>query len=201
MPTELNTVTVDIRKAQALEGWMMSSELQWLAEQATQHSLIAELGSYLGRSTRALADNTPGVVHAIDHWYGPAGGGNSKPLPPSLDSVSSSGMEWTEEERAALFDQFNKNLEDLIASGKVLPHRIDHTTVDMDIAPDMVFIDGDHSYEAVRHDLAVWVPKVSKGGLICGHDVNQASVHVPVNEVFPNYKRAENTTIWYAYKN
>lgn len=193
-------VTVDIRKAQQIEGWMMSSELQWLAENAVNHNLIVELGSYLGRSTRALGDNTPGVVHAIDHWYGPAGGGNSKPLPPSLDSVGSSGIPWTEEDRAALFGLFSANLEDLIASKKVIPHRIDHTSVDLDLSPDMVFIDGDHSYEAVRHDLAVWVPKVKKGGLICGHDVNQASVHVPVSEVFPYYKQAVNTTIWYAYK-
>lgn len=178
----------------------MSSELLWLAEQASQHSLIAELGSYLGRSTRALGDNTPGVVHAIDHWYGPAGGGNSKPLPPSLDSVGSSGIQWTEEERKALFGQFSANLEDLIVSEKVIPHRIDHTSVDLDLSPDMVFIDGDHSYEAVRHDLAVWVPKVVKGGLICGHDVNQASVYVPVREVFPDFKQAPGTTIWYAYK-
>jgi len=32
----------------------------------------------------------------------------------------------------------------------------------------MVYIDADHSYEAVRDDIAAWWPKAS--GMICGHD-------------------------------
>lgn len=36
---------------------------------------------------------------------------------------------------------------------------------------DLVFIDADHSYEAVLHDLKVWTPKVRRGGLMTGHDM------------------------------
>lgn len=35
---------------------------------------------------------------------------------------------------------------------------------------DFVFIDSDHSYEAVRADLESWLPKVKPGGFIGGHD-------------------------------
>lgn len=35
---------------------------------------------------------------------------------------------------------------------------------------DFVFIDGDHSYEAVRHDIATWWPKIRSGGVLAGHD-------------------------------
>jgi hypothetical protein len=35
---------------------------------------------------------------------------------------------------------------------------------------DLVFIDGDHSYEAVREDIGLWSPKVRRGGILCGHD-------------------------------
>lgn len=35
---------------------------------------------------------------------------------------------------------------------------------------DFVFIDADHRYEAVRRDIAAWLPKVKPGGIISGHD-------------------------------
>jgi len=36
-----------------------------------------------------------------------------------------------------------------------------------------VFIDGNHSYESVKQDLAAWVPLVSPGGVVCGHDYSR----------------------------
>ena len=35
---------------------------------------------------------------------------------------------------------------------------------------DLVFIDGDHTYEATKQDIAIWWPRVRSGGLLCGHD-------------------------------
>lgn len=36
---------------------------------------------------------------------------------------------------------------------------------------DWVYIDGDHSYDAVRADLQAWWPKIVAGGLLTGDDV------------------------------
>jgi predicted O-methyltransferase YrrM len=35
---------------------------------------------------------------------------------------------------------------------------------------DFIFIDGDHSYEACRADIAAWTPYVKRGGVIAFHD-------------------------------
>lgn len=35
---------------------------------------------------------------------------------------------------------------------------------------DMVYLDANHSYEAVLADLAAWLPKIKPGGVFAGHD-------------------------------
>ena len=35
---------------------------------------------------------------------------------------------------------------------------------------DMVFIDADHTYEAVKQDFNLWKPRIRPGGILCGHD-------------------------------
>jgi hypothetical protein len=35
---------------------------------------------------------------------------------------------------------------------------------------DWVYIDANHSYEAAKEDIALWWPKVKKGGILSGHD-------------------------------
>ena len=40
----------------------------------------------------------------------------------------------------------------------------------LDESLDLVYIDGDHRYEAVKTDIATWYPKIKDGGILCGHD-------------------------------
>jgi len=47
-----------------------------------------------------------------------------------------------------------------VEGAKVIP---DHSL-------DICFIDADHSYEAVKRDLSLYLPKVKEGGIFCGHD-------------------------------
>lgn len=35
---------------------------------------------------------------------------------------------------------------------------------------DVVYIDGDHSYEGVKEDIKLYYPKLKHGGFLCGHD-------------------------------
>lgn len=65
---------------------------------------------------------------------------------------------------------------------------------------DFVFIDADHSYEAVRKDILTWSKKVREGGMICGHDVNMEGVQKALKELIPNYKKVNKDNCWEASK-
>ena len=57
-----------------------------------------------------------------------------------------------------------------------------------DASQDFVFIDADHSYEAVKQDIANWRPKVREGGWLGGHDFHPRKfpgVVQAVREAFP----------------
>ena len=41
---------------------------------------------------------------------------------------------------------------------------------------DFIYIDGDHSYEAVKKDLYEYFDLVEEGGIIAGHDIDQQGV-------------------------
>ncbi len=70
-----------------------------------------------------------------------------------------------------------------------------------DIAPqfndqslDMVYIDGNHSYESVKEDIRLWMPKVKPGGWVTGHDMILMSVQHAVNEMLGAVKVYEDTS-------
>ena len=164
-----------IDKALAIDGWMSPVELQWLAEQASKHYRIVEIGSHLGRSTRALADNTPGTVYAVDTWYGP----------PEVSIPS-----W---EREKIYGQFLANMNGLIEAGKVVALRINHKDIVVNFTPDMIFIDGSHQYEDVKRDLEKW-----RGypALLCGHDATWTEVSKALGELPDTIELVPDTDIW-----
>jgi len=43
-----------------------------------------------------------------------------------------------------------------------------------------VFIDGEHTTEAVMRDIAAWKPKLMPQGTMCGHDIDQPEVNAAV---------------------
>lgn len=53
-----------------------------------------------------------------------------------------------------------------------------------DESVDFLMLDGDHSLEAMRVDLASWMPKMKKGGIISGDDYTWPGVETAVSEVF-----------------
>lgn len=169
-------MSVDLSRSLAIDGWMTEEELQWLAGKAKQSASVVEVGCYLGRTTRVLAENCPGHVYACDDWKGLREKWWEDQTPPEV--------------RSTLFERFSANLDYLVKSGKVVVYRVDHGLIgngwDITFRPDMVFIDGAHNYESVKRDIQAWLPRLNKGGIICGHDSHQQPVWQAVYELLPN---------------
>jgi predicted O-methyltransferase YrrM len=67
---------------------------------------------------------------------------------------------------------------------------------------DFIYIDGDHSYNAVKQDLEMYLPKLKDNGIIGGHDYskndeyNRQNTIRAVNEVVGKPDRLFVDTSW-----
>ena len=58
---------------------------------------------------------------------------------------------------------------------------------EIDVAPDFIFVDGDHEYEGVKKDIESWTPKLKKGGIIAFHDFNNVNPAIDPDGVLINF--------------
>ncbi len=129
--------------------------LYQLARSLQHNACIVEMGSYLGASASFLAAGARvcgGKVHAVDTW-------------------TNIGM--TEGQRDT-YAEFMQNIEP--ARQWIEVHRGGSVEVakSFDRQIDLLFVDGDHSYEGARADLEAWLPKMKPRGIVICHDFNWA---------------------------
>lgn len=62
---------------------------------------------------------------------------------------------------------------------------------------DFVFIDADHSFNAVSQDIRTWAPKLRRGGLLCGHDYanNEYGFGREVKRAVDEYAKKQGLTV------
>lgn len=169
-----------LHRSKSIIGWMNDAELELLASFAKHSKNIFEIGCYFGRSTRALADNTCGKVHAIDSWDVENYNGDGNP---AFDS------------NIITYNIFRCNLNDHIASGKVVIHPYNWEDFIPNCLSDFIFIDGDHKYGAVKRDIKKAFEYLKAGGVLAGHDFNWPGVQRAVGEEIGQVYVKE--TIWW----
>ena len=83
---------------------------------------------------------------------------------------------------------------------------IDAADLFEDESVDLVFIDADHSEEAVWEDMRAWMPKLKSGGVMSGHDYdshNHPGVRVAVDRYFAGHSHPvhlEANKVWWTLK-
>lgn len=161
-----------------IDGWMKDDELAVLRQLAGESDSVVEIGSWKGRSTKALLESCKGTVYAVDHWKGTES---------DLSSIAAINKD--------IYQEFLRNVGHY-------PNLVILKGASVDMAGtfngnrvDMVFIDADHTYEGCKSDIEAWLPKCNR--IMCGHDYSDSfpGVIQAVNEKFG--KPFTTGTIWW----
>ena len=126
-----------------------------LALSLCRNCVIVEVGSYVGGSSTFLASAATeknGMLYRVDTWK---------------NEAMSEGLRDT-------YNEFTKNTKTY--EKWIVPLRGESVEVakNFDKEIDLLFIDGDHSYEAVKSDVEAWFPKLKDGAIVVFHDYGWA---------------------------
>lgn len=171
--------------AEKVSGYMAWEELAYLATKAKDAKCIVELGSWKGRSTKAMAMASKGKVYAVDSWRGSGGGDET-------------GTEAETRGRDTIKGEFydnvaipHKNVVVVDVQHEFAGSALKHVTGEVDYA----FIDGDHAYEHVKRDILTCLDLMAPGGLLSGHDLDRPEVQKAVGELLPGWRHVVGS-IW-----
>ena len=131
--------------------------LESLMKYVNPGSTFLEIGSYAGQSAEIfLKSEKVETLFCVDAW---TNGYDDK------DGASSSDMILVEK-------AFDSRMEPFDNMTKIKGWSYDVVSQFDDESLDVVYIDGTHTYDGVKRDIELYLPKVKKEGLICGHDYN-----------------------------
>ena len=142
-------------------GWYSNAEPMEQLVRERKPKVVIELGSWLGKSTRHIAQIIPkdGIVYAVDHWLG------------SVEHHATQFSKYL----PTLYDQFLSNVIHTKLTDKIIPVRMTtlqavNEFVARNIVPDLIYVDASHDEESVYKDLVAYYPLVKGHGILCGDD-------------------------------
>jgi hypothetical protein len=156
---------------------------------------VIEVGCWKGRSTCCLGVEIINsrkniILHCVDSW---------KYTPSTEQPIS------TQEEFDQVFYEFLSNVKPFNDFINILKRSSTEASNNfLSQTVDFICIDANHTYESVKEDILVWLPKLKKNGILAGHDYF-TSVHPgvkkAVDEIFNNTVRfIPEQNIWYFIK-
>lgn len=155
----------------------------------------AEIGVHSGLSSYLLVTECPNIelLIGVDHYQ-------------QYEDWNGTVTQATQDN---LFEIIKENAEFMGPRFKIIRSTSkDAATLIENESLDFVYIDGDHSADAVYQDLVNYVPKVKKGGIVSGHDIGLIGVKMGIDRWRNNsdpltygiLERIENNS-WYWIKN
>jgi SAM-dependent methyltransferase len=127
----------------------------WMTQMG--YTLAAEVGVQRGNFSRQLLSTWPGELLMIDAWE----------RLPDYQDVSNV----YNDEHAQLMAVAQQVAQAFAPRGVIVKAKSPECAVSYaDGSLDLVYLDANHSYEAVLADIQAWLPKLRPGGALAGHD-------------------------------
>ena len=144
--------------------------------------IVVEVGTYRGLMAETLLEAFPDLlltmvdpwtVHDHDSEYYRSGD--------PMARMTADEWEAIHDEAVLRTDRF----KDRRSIRRMTSSEASKTFADLDV--DLVFIDAEHTHQAVTQDIGLWWPKVRSGGILAGHDYHRSCPGViqAVNEWTP----------------
>ncbi len=136
--------------------------------------VVVEVGSWIGGgSTKHLGEllkGRGGTLYAVDTWMG--------------SSTQQLGEIHYQDILPQVYEQFLSNMIHWDLTEVVVPCRMKSLEASMllDVQADLIYIDGEHTTEAVYEDLTAWYLLVKGRGILCGDDWVWESVKIAVEQ-------------------
>jgi predicted O-methyltransferase YrrM len=155
LPSQLRSARTKSRGRFIRSGLGDSAELLYGLVRSLKPEVCVEIGSALGKSASyiglGLKENGRGMLYAID------------PHEPT---------NWNDVDAIDSFKEFARNIS---AAGvreyvSVIRSYSDAAARNWTLPIDLIFIDGDHSYEGVKRDWELFLPHVKPSGIVIFHD-------------------------------
>ena len=156
-----------VKKAKTVEGFMYEQELQLLYD-LCKDKIVAEIGSWLGKSSFAIASSAK-ELYCIDVW-------NDK----DYNFIENPGVKkhyavTREKVTGNMFEKFKENIKDFKNIRILQLPSWEAADKIPDNSLDIVFVDGDHSHGGVKKDIDRFYPKLKNEGMFVFHDYNISS--------------------------
>lgn len=163
-----------MKATKQIQGWFNhQAAYDYLLANMPKDGTFVELGAWLGKSSSYLCDKATGQdIIIVDTWKG------------SPNELTTHHKLATEQDIYQLFveNMGERKYKAIKATSKAAARKFKEESLDV------VFIDLTHTYEAVKEDIKLWLPKVKKGGYIAGDDYheNWKGVIQAVDELLPH---------------
>lgn len=165
--TDLSVNSISMSEVFGVKGFLTQADILYLwniGYNMKPNSKYLEIGSWMGLSSIMVAfgllsnTNFFSKIYCVDPWY----------VMPEQENFSSLL------DNTNLYQTFLDNISKTKVSRFIKPLRGKSLEVEKNLDPlekfDVIFIDGEHTFEACYDDIITWLPRLNENALMIGHD-------------------------------